>query len=92
MHKTFWNVVLTFAGATVFAAAPNPVAPAAETSPSGAAPSQTIEATAPAGRPGRLLGGVELRPSYASQKGTVHSENYAQLGWQFPSGVQLLYR
>lgn len=41
---------------------------------------------------GRMTGTLDLRPSWGSQKGEVHTENYAQLGYLFNPSVQLSYR
>lgn len=40
----------------------------------------------------RIIGGVELRPSWTSAVGEVHSENWVQLGYQFTRATQVFYR
>src|SRR5688572_30145584 len=40
----------------------------------------------------KIMGGVELRPSWRSLTGEVYSEDYAQLGYQFDKNTQVFYR
>jgi len=40
----------------------------------------------------KVIAAMELRPSWTSRIGEVHSEDYAQLGYQFSKTFQLFYR
>lgn len=59
-----------------------------------AEPSQaSVVSTAPVSNLGaRVIGGVEFRPSWTSSLGEVHSENWAQLGYQMNPNARLFYR
>ena len=41
---------------------------------------------------GRFIGGVDLRPTYGSKIGEFHSENYAQVGYEFSKSLSVGYR
>ncbi len=43
-------------------------------------------------KPGKIIGGIELRPSYLTTQGEYHAENWVQGGYQFGNGVSLSYR
>jgi len=56
------------------------------------APDAALQTTAKSASKEKIIGGVEIRPSYRGFRGSFHSENAAQLGYQFASGFKLYYK
>lgn len=80
---------LTFVAAALLLAA----GALAEPSQSISGPESTLTTSAGAPRPGeKVIAGIELRPSWTSRVGEMHTEDYVQFGYQFNPNFQVFYR
>lgn len=66
-------------------------ATAAETKPTNVETAPTTVTTT-ASAPGKVHGMAEFRPSYTTKAGEVHSENAAELGYDFSKNTSVFYR